>query len=174
MMEDFSYEAMSEEEAQQQRFSLLPDGEYDATVERFEGKISKSGNRMIEFSLNVYDKEGRPHELRDYIAFTPKMAWKLRHHCESGGMKEAYENRTWRPQLSVGKNFRVLIKTDPGQEIPIDKLKGKPPGSRYSDKNAIDDWLAPKPKNLGASTQKAHNTQNEHQGHPDFSDDIPF
>jgi len=169
-MEDFSYEAMSEEQAQQQRFSLLPDGEYHATVERFEGKMSRSGNRMVEFLLHVYDKEGRPHEVTDYIAFTPKMAWKLRHHCESGGMKEAYENRTWRPQLSVGKSFRVLVKTDPGQEIPHDKLKGKPAGSRYSDKNSIEDYLAPKPKSAGAATQ------NSMQGHPAFEDDIdiPF
>lgn len=167
MMNDFSYDVMSEEEAQSERFSLLKDGEYQATVEKFEGRISKQGNRMVEFILAVYDSYGKSHEIRDFIAFTPKMTWKLRHHCESGGMKEEYENRTWRPQMSVGKNFRVLIKTDIGDEIPEDKLKGKPAGSKYPNKNIVDDYLINKSnENINQKNDIDHNSY--------FSDAIPF
>ena len=166
-MEDFSYDVMSEEQAQQERFSLLKEGEYDATLEKFEGKISSTGNRMIEFLLHVYDHDGKVVQIKDFIAFTPKMTWKLRHHCVSGGMQAEFENKTWRPQLSVGKMFRVKIKVDQGQEIPVDKLKGKPVGSKYPDRNAVDDYLAPP-----EGTTRA-NVCTKDEVHP-FNDDVPW
>lgn len=162
MMDDFSYDPMSEEQAMQERFSLLKDGDYDASVEKFDGKISAKGNRTVEFTLNVYDNDGKVHQIVDWITFTPKMTWKLRHHCVSGGMEKEFDNKTWRPQMSVGKLFRVKVVIDQGKEIPADKLKGKPPGSRYPDKNAIEDYIVSPQKSAGQALPK------------EFDDGIPF
>lgn len=163
-MEDFSYDVMTEEQAQQERFSLLKDGIYDATVEKFEGRMSSSGNRMVEFLLHVYDHEGKIHALKDFIAFTPKMTWKLRHHCVSGGMEAEFTNKTWRPHSSVGKMFRVKVAVQKGQEIPADKLKGKPPGSVYPDRNVIDDYVDDNVKSSSPSNGESK----------EFHDDIPW
>lgn len=141
MMEDFSYDAMSEEQAQQERYSLLQAGEYDASIEKFEGRMSRTGNRMVVFDLNVYDNNGHSHKMQDFIAFTPKMTWKLRHHCVSAGLQKEFEDKSWRPHMSVGKMVRVKIVVQDGQEIPEDKLKGKPPGSLYPAKNSVDDYV---------------------------------
>lgn len=168
MMEDFSYDAMSEEQAQQARYSLLPEGEYEATVERFEGRMSRNGNRMVVFGLHVYDREGIVHEMDDYLAFTPKMTWKLRHHCVSAGLEKEFADKSWRPRMSVGKTVRVKIVVQTGQEIPEEKLKGKAPGAKYPDKNSVDDYLAPQQKNLSSSPAT------EPQGAPVYDDDIPF
>lgn len=166
MMEDFSYDVMTEEQAQQERFSLLPEGEYDASIERYEGKMSSGGNRMVVFGLHVYDASGKAHEINDYIAFTPKMTWKLRHHCVSAGLEKEFEGKTWRPRMSVGKTVRVKIIVQSGQEIPHDKLKGKAPGAKYPDRNSVDDYLAP-------SNIKSAGTPKSSEG-PDFNDDIPW
>src|SRR5436190_20427474 len=122
MMEDFSYDALSEEQAQQERYSLMQEGVYDASIEKFEGKMSSSGNRMVVFDLNVYDNNGHIHSLKDFIAFTPKMSWKLRHHCVSAGLEKEFMDKTWRPQMSIGKMVRVKVIVQEGQEIPHDKL----------------------------------------------------
>lgn len=166
MMEDFSYDPMTEEQAQQERFSLLPEGDYEASIERFEGKMSSSGNRMVVFDLNVYDKNGNIHSLKDFIAFTPKMTWKLRHHCVSAGLETEFNNRTWRPNMSVGKIVRVKVIVQQGSEIPADKLKGKPAGSRYPDRNVIDDYLVQNNINSARVAQSS--------GASEFNDDIPF
>ncbi len=166
MMEDFSYDAMSEEQAQQERFSLLPEGEYEASIEKYEGKMSSSGNRMVVFMLHVYDANGRPHELNDYIAFTPKMSWKLRHHCVSAGLEKEFMDKTWRPKMSVGKVVKVKVVVQAGSEIPADKLKGKAPGAKYPDRNAVDDYLAAGDINSGKAPQSS--------GAPEFNDDIPW
>lgn len=163
-MEDYSYDVMTEEQAQKERFSLLDEGEYEATIEMFEGKISSTNNRMIVWTLNVYDKAGISHQMTDYQPLTPKMAWKLINHCKSGGMSEEYKNKTWRPQLSVGKTFRVKVGIDEGGLIPKDKLKGKPEGSRYPNKNVIKDYVE----------QDSKTAQSAQSAQAGFDDEIPF
>lgn len=140
-MDDFSYDPMSEEQAQQERFSLLAAGVYDASIEKFEGRMSKSGNRMVVFGLNVYDHNGHVHSMEDFIAFTPKMSWKLRHHCVSAGLEKEFMDKTWRPHMSIGKMVQVKIVVQDGQEIPADKLNGKAPGALYPARNSVDDYL---------------------------------
>ena len=165
-MDDFSYEPMSELQAQQERYSLLKEGIYDASVEKFEGKLSSTGNRMIVFDLNVYDHNGATHLLKDFIAFTPKMTWKLRHHCVSAGLEKEFEDKTWRPQMSIGKLVRVKVIVQSGQEIPHDKLRGKAPGECYPDRNSIGDYVANNDiKSI--SSAKPHNDSG-------FDDEIPF
>lgn len=171
-MEDYSYDVMTEEQAQQERFSLLREGVYDACIEKFEGKLSSNGNRMIVFDLNVYDENGNMHSVKDFIALTSKMTWKLRHHCVSAGLEKEFMDKTWRPHLSIGKMVKVKIIVQPGQEIPFEKLNGKPTGSTYPSRNSVDDYIS------DAVVTSAKNSSSPDPSDPrfngDLNDDLPF
>jgi hypothetical protein len=43
--------------------------------------------------------------------------------------------------LMIGKRLRVKIGIEAGNEIPADKLNGKPVGSKYPDKNKVEDYI---------------------------------
>ena len=139
-MSDFFYDPMSEEEALKERFSLLPDGTYRATIILAEGKISNSGNPMGVFTLRVWDADDKPKEIIDYIPSIRTMAWKMRHLCAACNLMKEYESNAFRPELTEGKNVSVIIKTAIGKEIPFDKLNGKPSGTKYPNKNIIEDY----------------------------------
>jgi hypothetical protein len=138
---NWDYEPLSEEEAQKERYQLMDDGVYRAVIEHCEGRMSSSNNPMGVFNLRVWDSSGKPKEITDYIPFIKSMMWKLRHLCDSAGLVKEFEEKKFRPELAVGKEVLVSIKTQAGKEIPYEKLKGKPPGSKYSDKNVIDDYV---------------------------------
>ncbi len=159
---EYNYEPLSEEEAQKKRFHLMENGTYKGVVEHAEGKMSSSNNPMGVFRLRVWDNEGQPRELIDYITFAPSMVWKLRHLCDSTGLIKEFEEKKFRPELAIGKSVVVNIKTQSGKEIPLDKLNGKAPGSKYSDKNVIDDYVV-----QAATTNAVMPTD-------DFNDDVPF
>ena len=159
-MIDFNYSPMSEEQAMQERFSLMPEGEYQAVVEKYTPKTSKKGNAMAELVLHVYDANGRAHQIYDWLVFSTGMAWKLRHFCISAGLEKEYDEGRFHPDMAVGKNVVVKVVVQMGQEIPADRLNGKAPGAKYPDKNAVEDYI------LG--TKPDRNVPSE------FSDDIPF
>lgn len=137
----FNYEPMSKDQAQQERFSLLKDGYYDAHVFDAIEKTSSTGNPMIEMHLKVYDDTGRPNDVRDFLVFTPKMNWKVINCAESADLAKEYSEKKFCGDLLKDKNVRVLISTQAGTEIPTEKLNGKPPGSRYPDKNVVQDYV---------------------------------
>lgn len=138
---NWDYEVLNEDQAMAQRFQLLPDGEYDAYVESFEPKISSSGNQYVNLLLNIFDNNGKPHPVFDIQMTLPSMVWKMRHFCYSAGLEESFEAKKYHPSMSVGKKVRVFLRTKKGDEIPFNKLNGKPVGSKYPDKNVIDDYL---------------------------------
>jgi len=162
-MEDFGYKPMSEDEATAHRFQMLEPGIYDATIESYEGKMASTGNRMVVFTVRVYDKNSHHHDLKDYMTFTDSMTWKLRHHCIAAGLVSEFESGTWHPKMSVGKNLRVKVVIDKGKEIPVNKLNGKPPGSTYHDRNMIDDYISD-----GSTVAQVTEIDNN------FNDEIPF
>lgn len=135
------YKALNEEDAQKARYGLLEDGEYDAVVKVSTQKPSKSGNIMAELILDVFDKQGQAHEVKDWLVFSNNMLWKLKHFCESAGLEKEYQAEQFHPGMAVNQHVRVKIITEIGNEIPIDKLQGKPVGSRYPDRNKIEDYL---------------------------------
>ena len=137
----FDYEPMSEQDAMKARFQLLEDGEYEAVIEKAEARLSSTGNNMIEVHLNVYDATGKPNPIRDYWVFTPNMMWKAIHGSDSAGLAKEYEERKFHPDMLPGRNVRVILGLQRGNEIPADKLNGKPPGSRYPDKNVVQDYV---------------------------------
>lgn len=137
----FDYEVLSEAEAMQERFQLLPDGEYGAVIDDSIDRNSKSGNPMMEVTLSVYDRNGKSHTVKDYLVFTRGMLWKVIHCAESAGLIEEYKNKKFCSDVLRGCNVKVRISTEKGAEIPLEKLNGKPAGSRYSDKNKVEDYL---------------------------------
>jgi Protein of unknown function (DUF669) len=146
----FDYDPMTEQEAQEARFDLLPDGEYDALIENSIDKVSaNSGNPMMDMTLLVFDKNGKGHPVRDFAVFTKSMMWKVIHLAESAGLEKEYLEKKFCSAIVRNRSVRVKVSMQKGDEIPVDKLKGKPPGSRYPDKNRIDDYLkkgaTPKP-----------------------------
>ena len=145
----FNYTIMDEQEAMQERFQLLPKGEYDAVVQKSEDKVSaNSGNPMMDMTLTVYDAEGREHTVRDFLVFTKSMMWKAIHFAESAGIIDQYKSGKLCSIAAQGRSVRVKIGIEEGGIIAEDKLQGKPVGSKYPDKNKVEDYI----KKIGSTT----------------------
>lgn len=137
----FAYEPMTESQAMKERFQLLQDGTYDACIRKVSERQSSSGNWMFEVSLDIYHPEGGINSIRDYLVFTKGMMWKIIHCATSAGLLKEYEEGKLTSELLIDKNVKVVVKSQAGNLIPEDKLNGKPPGSKYPDKNVIEDYL---------------------------------
>ena len=160
----FDYEVMSEQDALQERYQLLKEGMYVAVIRKSEDKISMSGNPMMDMILDVYDEHGKSHEVRDFLVFTKKTMWKVIHCADSAGMLDEYNDKKFCSETITGRNVKVKIIIEKGNVIPDEKLNGKPFGSRYPDKNKVDDYLTKiEPVNLM-----------EKVAEEPFNDDIPF
>lgn len=138
----FAYEIMDEETAMNERFQLLKEGEYDAVIQTAEDKNSaNSGNPMIDMTLCVYDQEGKSHSVRDFLVFTKSMMWKVIHCASSSGTMMIYTSGKLCSAVLKDKRVRVKIGVEDGNEIPVDKLQGKPVGSKYPSKNKVEDYV---------------------------------
>lgn len=138
---NYDYEPMTEERAQQERYQLLPDGKYKARVSKSDPKLSANNNSMAELTLDVFTKDRTIKQVKDFLLWTPSMAWKMRHFCMSAGLTKEYDSKQFRPELAKDKFVNVEIKIEKGKEIPLSKLEGKAPGSKYPDKNVIVDYV---------------------------------
>jgi hypothetical protein len=138
----FEYQVYSEAQASVERFNLLKDGEYDAVIEKSMDKISSSGNPMMDMTLSVFDENGMQYTIRDFLVFTPKMMWKIVNCAKSANVIEQYESQNFCSELMESKRVRVKISTEKGGIILEDKLKGKSFGSKYPDKNKIEDYIS--------------------------------
>ena len=138
----FQYEVMDEETAMGERFQILKDGEYDAVIQTAIDKVSaNSGNPMIDLTLSVYDKEGKTHSVRDFLVFTKSMMWKVIHCAGSSGTMSHYTSGKLCSNVLMNKRVRIKVTSEGGNEIPVDKLNGKPVGSKYPPKNKVEDYL---------------------------------
>lgn len=138
----FSYEALTEQEAQEERYQLLKEGEYDAVITTSSDTISSnSGNQMMDMTVSVFDDNGKSHDIRDFLVFTKTMMWKVIHCANSAGLLKEYEDQNFCSEVVIGKRVRVNIAIEAGSEVPIDRLKGRPLGSKYPDKNKIADYV---------------------------------
>jgi hypothetical protein len=170
----FNYTPMDEAEAMQERFQLLPKGEYDAVVQKSEDKVSSnSGNPMMDMTLTVYDAEGREHTVRDFLVFTKSMMWKAIHFSESAGIIDQYKSGQLCSIGAQGKSVRVKIAIEEGRIIPEDKLQGKDYGSKYPDKNKVEDYVK---RDSQSSKQTAGSYTRPPMQVPlsDEDEDVPF
>lgn len=162
---DFNYDVLSEEEAQKARFQLLEDGTYKGIIEHIEHKPSASGNPMLALKIRVWNEDGSPKEINDWITLIPSMMWKLRHLCISAGLLKEFEDKTFKPEMLEGREVMLKIKFKAGTAIPENKLNGKTPGEKYPDRNAVDDYVELL-KNSGMKPLP--------EAKDDFNDEIPF
>lgn len=159
----FSYSVMSEQEAMAERFQLLKEGEYDAVISASVDTMSSTGNPMMDMIVTVYDDNGLSHDVRDFLVFTKKMMWKVIHFANSAGVGELYQEGKPCSQVVINKQVRIQVGIDQGKEIPEDRLRGKPLGSRFPDKNKIQDYL-----------KKEHSMQLASNESSQEDEDIPF
>jgi len=158
------YKALNEEQLMEARFSLLREGEYDAIVKISTERMSSANNTMADMWVTVFDHNGASHDIRDFLVFTEKMLWKIKHFCDSAGLQKEYEEEKFVPEMAAGKNVRVLVGKQAGKLIPEDKLGDRPIGSCYPDKNVINDYVE-RLVNNAVPPMKRNN---------DLNDDIPF
>lgn len=161
----FHYQPMSEQEAMAERFQLLKEGVYDAVVTTSQDKSSAKGSPMMDITLSVYDENGKTHDVRDFLVFTKPMMWKIVHFADSSGVMKEYEEGKLCSQIAIGRTVKVKVGIESGKEIPADKLDGKPSGTKYYDKNKVEDYL----KCDGNFVKK--NGQNKSEI---VDDDLPF
>ena len=172
----FNYTVMDEAEAMQERFQLLPVGEYDAVIEKSTDKTSNnSGNPMMDMTLSVYDREGRAHPVRDFLVFTKNMMWKAIHCAESAGIIDQYKSGQLCSNGIQGKSVRIKLGIEEGKEIPGDKLGDRSPGARYPDKNRIEDYLKKTSQSSnGAGSAGNYSRPPMQQPIVDEDSDVPF
>ena len=137
----FSYQVYSEQEAMIERFQLLKEGEYDAIISASHDKSSSTGNPMMDMTVSVFDENGKSHDVRDFLVFTKTMMWKVVHCADSAGVLPEYESQKFCSDAVIGKRVRVKVAMEEGSVIPDDKLNGKLPGSKYPNKNKIEDYI---------------------------------
>lgn len=159
----FHYEVLSEQEAMNERFQLLKEGIYEAVITASSDTTSSKGSPMMDMTVTVYDENGKTHDVRDFLVFTKPMMWKVVHFAESAGIQKEYEAGKLCSETAINRVCKVKIAIEQGGEIPQDKLKGKPVGTRYFDKNKIEDYIK-KDETKAMKTNIA--------AYPD--DDVPF
>jgi hypothetical protein len=156
----FKYDVYTEEQAMAGRFQLMKEGVYDAVVTASQDTQSKTGNAMMDITLSVYDESGKTHDIRDFLVFTKGMMWKVVHFADSAGIMKEYEEGKLCSETAINKSVKVKISMEQGREIPEEKLQGKASGSRYPDKNKVEDYVKNEDKKIELN--------------PELDDDIPF
>lgn len=163
----FHYEVMTEQDAMNERFQLLKEGIYEAVVTASQDTTSSKGSPMMDITIAVYDENGKSHDVRDFLVFTKQMMWKIVHFSDSAGMLKEYEAGKLCSETAINKRVMVKLVVEQGGEIPQDKLKGKPLGTRYFDKNKVEDYIK-------KGDQGAAGVPNGDTPPPFTDDDIPF
>lgn len=164
----FQYDVLTEQEAMAERFQLMKEGIYEAVITASQDTTSaSSGNPMMDMTVTCYDEAGKPHDIRDFLVLTKQMMWKVVHFAESAGIQKEYADGKLCSQVAINKTVKVKITVETGSEIPQDKLKGKPLGSKYPDKNKVEDYLF-------KGEQGATSIQNGDIPPSIMDDDVPF
>lgn len=107
----------------------IPKGEYDFEIAEASDEVSKKGNEMIKLKVLVFDDEGNPRTIFDYLL--EEISYKLRHAAYACGLGGEYESGALQAQDFIGKAGRC--------KVIIQKDKS----GQYPDKNVIQDYIVP-------------------------------
>ncbi len=137
----YDFIPMTEEEIN--KANLVENGVYDFEVVNCERQISRAGNPMAKLTISFWDKDGRNHAIYDYLVFSTVglNIRKVKHFCDTVGLQDKYKLGQI-PEELIGYSGKASISVQEGKEIPSDKLNGKPHGSKYPDKNVVDDYIS--------------------------------
>lgn len=161
-----SYDFIPLSEEDLNRTELVEDGVYDFEVIKSTRKVSRGGNPMAELNLKVWGKDGKEYFMFDYLVFSSVNLniRKVKHFCDAVGLQNEYKIGQL-PEELIGFSGKAHIIFKEGDLIPEDKLKGKPVGSKYPDKNIVEDYIAHEIKPSTLQPIKENSIIN---------DDIPF
>jgi len=87
--------------------NMLPEGNYEATVESAEDKTSKSGNEMIALKLRCYLPDGSERVISDWIL--EAFAAKLLDFVEAAGLEAQYKLGKLEARDCEGANVMLTI-----------------------------------------------------------------
>lgn len=137
----FNFHPKTDEEIE--RMHLLPDGTYRFTVRNAVEAVSKSGNPMVRIDIEIYGHDGGSILTSDYLVSSDKMAWKIKHFCDTLGLLEQYQKG--------GLEAQNLIRLQGYAQVVTEKR------SEYPARNKVKDYGKPKEKksNNVLSPQKA-------------------
>ncbi len=155
------FQAKSEEQLKAEL--VMPEGEYDFEVIEAVDAVSKKGNDMITVKLKVYAPDGGFRTVTDYLM--EKMAWKLRHFCETAGLMDRYEAGNLTAQNCEGRSGRVLLQVEP-------ERKSEDGSKTYPPKNSVGDYA--KPGTDGALSGKTRKANVPAMSADMEADEIPF
>lgn len=162
----FQYNVMSEHEAMAERFQLMKEGIYEGVVTSSKDTNSSTGNPMMDMIVTVYDENGKAHDIRDFLVFTNAMMWKVIHFANSANILKEYEEGKLCSQVAIDKRVMVKVVVEEGKEISQEKLKDRPAGSKYPDKNKIAEYIKKDLPQEATSQPKINSSF--------VDDDIPF
>ena len=87
--------------------ALMQEGVYDfEIIEATEAK-SKSGNDMFKLKLNVFDTEGKPRVIMDWVL--PDFPKKYKHLHDACGLLDLYKSGETKPGDLIGKAGKLSI-----------------------------------------------------------------
>lgn len=167
----YTFVPFTDEQLDAAGLNLVDAGCYDFTVDKATRKVSKSGNPMCELQLTVWDIEGKPHVIFDYLVFSaiPLNIRKVKHFCMTVGLLDEY-NKGALPEDLTGRSGKV--------EIGIKDPQPKEGGGTYPKKNVVLDYLADqKPlKRADMSHEQAAmiSASRQTSASVPFNDDLPF
>lgn len=134
--------------------NLLPLGTYDFEIVDAEEKTSKAGNDMIVIKHHIFDSNGNPRIIFDYLM--EQLAYKLRHAADACGLLDHYESGALEASDFKGKTGKL--------KLTIQKSKDP----QYADKNVVADYVKRE-----ASNGKQPPAGMLGEGKP-LDDEIPF
>jgi hypothetical protein len=143
--------------------NLIKAGVYSFRVANAAEQTSKSGNEMLKLTLEVFDEQGAPHTVFDYLL--EAMPQKLYSFCHATNMTQQYQMGQMRDIDCIDKCAYV--------EITVEKGQPNPQGGVYADKNQVKCYLSSNDKKAKVSASVSSAVA---AGKPDngFDDEIPF
>lgn len=135
------------------RLNLLTPGIYDFEVVETDDKPSKKGNDMVTLKLHVFEEDGTPRIVFDYLV-PDALPHKFKHACNACNLIAEYEGHTLTAASFMGRTGKVQIVTQPAQGQYLEKSTVKD----YVKREAQDASAPPPVRSVAA----------------DLSDEIPF
>lgn len=134
------------------RLNLLTPGIYDFEIVETDDKPSKKGNDMVTLKLHVFEEDGTPRIVFDYLV-PDALPHKFKHAADACALLAEYEGHTLTASSFMGRTGKVQIVTQPAQ-------------GQYLEKSVVKDYVKRETQNAAAPPPR--------KVAADLDDDIPF
>ncbi len=128
------------------REGLMPDGVYDFEVIETDFRINKNGNPMYVLKLHVFDSEGNPRVIDDYISLGSNFGErKFRRAADTCNILEIYNSGNLQHEDFKNKTGKASIRTEESAGYnPKNSIKEYIKRENFIDNEATATKLAPK------------------------------